>query len=178
MSMNFLAFTYKIPSEPSKNRVYIWRAVKELGAVYLQQGVALLPYEEKLYETLRNLRDQVNSFGGKSTLSQLSFLNTDDEEDIILEFKKQINEEYTEFQNNCQRLIYELDRETENDNFLFSELEEGEEELKKLQRWYTKINRRMYFKTENEEKAKEILEKAKCRLQQYSNIVYEKEEIK
>lgn len=178
MNINFLTFTYKIPREPSKNRVYIWRSVKELGAVYLQQGVALLPYEENLYKILQDLREQVNSLGGKSTLSQLNFLNEEDEKDIILEFKEQINEEYNELQDNCQRLIYELDRETENEKFQFSELQEGEEELKKLQRWHDKINKRNYFNSESEEKAKEMLEKAKYRLQQYSDDVYKNEEEK
>lgn len=178
MSIKFLTFTYKIPREPSKNRVYIWRAIKDLGAVYLQQGVALLPYEENLYEILQNLREQVNAFGGKSTLSQLSFLNSEDENSIIMEFKEQINEEYNELQNNCQRLIYELDRETENEKFQFSELQEGEEELKKLQRWYEKVRKRDYFNSESQDKAKEMLEKSKYRLQQYSDDVYKREEEK
>lgn len=178
MSINFLTFTYKIAREPSKNRVYVWRAIKDLGAVYLQQGVALLPYEENLYEILQNLRKQVNAFGGKSTLGQLSFLNSEDENDIILEFKEQINEEYNELQNNCQRLIYELDRETENEKFQFSELQESEEELKKLQRWYEKIRKRDYFNSESIDKAKEMLEKSKNRLQQYSDEVYKREEEK
>ena len=176
--MKFFAFTYKIPSEPSKNRVYIWRSIKELGAVYLQHGVALLPYEERLRNTLQNLREQVNSLGGRSTISEINFLNEEDEKEIILEFKKQIDEEFNELKENCKRLIYELDRETENGKFEFSELQENEEELKKFQRWFDKITKRNYFNTENEEKSKEMIEKSKIRLQEYSNEVYKKYEEK
>lgn len=176
MSTNFLTFTYKIPSEPSKNRVYVWRIIKDLGGIYLQHGVALFPYQENLYEILQNLREEVNSLGGKSTLGQLNFINEEDEKNIILEFKQQVNEEYNEFQENCQRLIYELDRETENEKFKFSELEENEEELKKLQRWYDKITKRDYFNSEGKDKAEEVFEKAKVRLQEYSDEVYKRHE--
>lgn len=174
--MKFLTFTYKVPSEPSKNRVYIWRSIKELGAVYLQQGVAVLPYDESLCNTLQKLREQVNSFGGKSTVSQLNFLNEEDEKEIIFEFKKQSDEEYTELEENCERLIYELDRETEKGKFEFSELQESEEEVKKFERWFDKINKRNYFNSGNEEKAKEMIEKSKARLQQYSREVYTRDE--
>ncbi len=93
-----------------------------------------------------------------------------------MEFKQQVNEEYNEFQENCQRLIYELDRETENGKFKFSELEENEEELKKLQRWYDKITKRDYFNSEGKDKAEEVFEKAKVRLQEYSDEVYKRHE--
>lgn len=175
MSIKFLAFTYKIPSEPSKNRVYIWRTIKDLGAVYLQQGVALLPYEENLCNILKKLREEVNNLGGKSTLSELTFINEEDEEKIIAEFHEQINEEYNEFEDNCQRLIYELDRETEIGKFKFSELQESEEDLKKFQRWYSKILNRDYFNSENKDKSKEMFEKARIRLEEYSHEVYKKD---
>lgn len=178
MSINFLEFTYKIPSEPSKNRVHIWRALKELGAIYLQQGVTLLPHDEKLEIILKDLREEVNSLGGKSTLSKLSFLNQADEDDIILEFKEQVDKEYTEFQNNCERFIYEINREIENNNFQFSELEENEEELKKMERWYNKICKRVYFQSQNENKAKEMLGKLKFKLQEYSHKVCKVDEEK
>lgn len=178
MSINFLQFTYKIPSEPSKNRVHIWRALKELGAIYLQQGVTLLPYDEKLERILKDLREEVNSLGGKSTLSKLSFLNQADEDDIILEFKEQIDKEYTEFENNCERFIYEINREIKNNNFQFSELEENEEELKKMERWYNKICKREYFQLQNENKAKKMLEELKFKLQEYSHEVCKVDEEK
>lgn len=172
MSMKFLALTYKVPSNTSKNRVYIWRKIKDIGAVYLQQGVALLPYEERLFEILKNLREEVNNLGGKSTLSELTFVSGEDEKYIVSEFMQQIDEEYSEFEDNCERLIYELDRETEKGKFKFSELEEAEEDLKKFQRWYDKIISRDYFNSESKYKAKEMLEKASIRLQKYSHEVY------
>ena len=176
MSKEFLAFSYKIPSEPSKNRVYVWRMIKELGAVYLQQGVALLPYDESLYSILSNLREQVHSFGGKSTLGKLVFLEEEDEREIIGEFTKQIDEEYIEFINNCQVLIYELEHEFAEGDFNFSEITENEEEYKKYERWFEKITKKDYFKSEKQSDAVRIMNQAREKLQEYSDEVYRRDE--
>ena len=176
MSKEFLAFTYKIPSEPSKNRVYVWRMIKELGAVYLQQGVALLPYDKDLYLVLLNLREQVHTFKGKSTLSKLSFMQEEDEREIVDEFIKQIDGEYMEFIRNCQKSIDELEYENAQGDFDFSEITEGEQEYKKLKQWYDKITQRNYFKSEQQNHAAEILKKAKEKLQEYYDEVYRRDE--
>ena len=39
----WLALSYNVPINPSKARVYVWRKLKEIGAEYFKQGVALLP---------------------------------------------------------------------------------------------------------------------------------------
>ena len=44
----WLLITYKVPAEPSRMRVSLWRKLKELGAVYIQQGAAVLPMTEAL----------------------------------------------------------------------------------------------------------------------------------
>ncbi len=176
MDKEFLTFTYKIPKEPSKNRVAVWRLIKELGAVYLQQGVVLLPYNEDLYSVLRNLREQVNAFGGRATLGIIRFLNEEDEKDIVAEFIKQIDEEYEEFIRNCQHFVDEIDTERTQGDFSFSEIIEHEEEYKKFQRWYETITKKSYFKSEQQVHAIEILKKAKLRLQDFSNEVYQRDE--
>ena len=36
---NWLLLTYKVPAEPAKKRIAIWRRLKGMGAIYLQNGV-------------------------------------------------------------------------------------------------------------------------------------------
>jgi hypothetical protein len=177
VSLRFLSFSYKVPSEPSKNRVYIWRTMKELGAVYLQQGVALLPYADNLCSVLQKLHSEVTELGGKATLSELSFINEADERDILLEFEKLRNEEYEELSDECNRLMYELDCVTEKGKFKFSELEENDEEIVKLKRWHEKITKRDYFKVIGREKAVEMINKAEKRLHEYAEEVYKREKL-
>ncbi len=39
----WLLLVYRVPSEPSNNRVSVWRELKRLGALYLQQCVCIVP---------------------------------------------------------------------------------------------------------------------------------------
>ena len=41
--ISWLGLGYNVPVNPSKNRVYVWRKLKEFGASYFKQGVAILP---------------------------------------------------------------------------------------------------------------------------------------
>lgn len=178
MPIEFLSFSYKVPSEPSKNRVYIWRALKNLGAIYLQQGVALLPNREDILVKLNKLDSLVKeSFEGKSTLSKLQFINEVDENDIISEFTNQSLDEYDEFIKNCKHLIYEIDIEINMENFNFSELEEVEGNLKKLKLWLKKIKNRDYFNTPNSKDAELFLDEVETKINLFASLVYKKENI-
>jgi len=41
--LSWLLLTYKVPSEPAAKRIALWRRLKGMGGVYLQNGVCLLP---------------------------------------------------------------------------------------------------------------------------------------
>jgi hypothetical protein len=55
----WLALSYHLPGEPSRLRIAVWRRLKELGAVYWQQGVAILPMTEESERAFRGLREEV-----------------------------------------------------------------------------------------------------------------------
>jgi hypothetical protein len=59
-----LLLTYKIPPEPSKKRVAIWRRLKGMGAVYLQSGVCLLPKTDEHVRRLKMLENDITGMGG------------------------------------------------------------------------------------------------------------------
>ena len=42
-SRMWLLLAYKVPRDPSAARVYVWRKLKKLGAVALQDAVWVLP---------------------------------------------------------------------------------------------------------------------------------------
>ncbi|WP_422802545.1 Chromate resistance protein ChrB [Sulfitobacter pontiacus] len=57
--MTWILLTYKVPPEPAARRVALWRKLKSMGAVYLQNGVCLLP---ETSESPRFYRRPVASF--------------------------------------------------------------------------------------------------------------------
>ena len=60
--IRWLALGYSVPVNPSKNRVYVWRKLKEYGAEYFKQGVALLPYNRQSYTRFKYLLGKIVEF--------------------------------------------------------------------------------------------------------------------
>ncbi|MEG6566336.1 Chromate resistance protein ChrB [Thermoanaerobacterium saccharolyticum] len=178
MNNKWLAISYKLQSEPSKNRVYVWRKIKEMGAAYLQQGVALLPYTEEFLQELQKLHREITEMGGEASVTNLSFINEEDEKRIIDEFNRLRNEEYEEIAEQCERLIYELDRETQKGKFTFTEIEENEQELDKIHKWMDKVSARDYFEASGRVNTENMIEQATKRLHEYSEEVYQRDALK
>ncbi len=59
---------YRIPREPSRHRVAVWRKLRDLGALYLQDGVAALPEDAVTREQMEWLQLRVWEAGGEATL--------------------------------------------------------------------------------------------------------------
>ena len=59
-NITWLLLTYKVPAEPSARRIAIWRKLKGMGAIYLQNGVCVLP---KADDHICELRVVEHEFG-------------------------------------------------------------------------------------------------------------------
>lgn len=64
----WLLFLYKVPHEPSTRRVYVWRKLKRLGAVLLQDAAWALPMVSTNLEQLQKLSGEVEDLGGEAVL--------------------------------------------------------------------------------------------------------------
>ena len=76
----WLLLVYRVPPEPSRLRSAVWRRLKSLGAIYLQNSAAALPVSvgaERAMRKLRNwyakvrARDAFGSSGAAPTLAAL-----------------------------------------------------------------------------------------------------------
>lgn len=66
--VRWLILIYHLPREPSRYRVAVWRKLKALGAIYLQDGVAALPEDAVTREQLEWLQLRVREDWGEATL--------------------------------------------------------------------------------------------------------------
>ena len=64
----WVLLVYRIPREPSRHRVAVWRKLKDLGALYLQDGVAALPEDAVTREQMEWLQLRIREAGGEATL--------------------------------------------------------------------------------------------------------------
>lgn len=94
--MKWLLLAYKIPREPSASRVYVWRKMKQLGAVLLQDAVWVLPESERTQERFQWLAAEITELGGEVTLWKSDLLYATDELALQREFEDQVGVLYTE----------------------------------------------------------------------------------
>ena len=81
--LTWLALGYSIPMNPSRNRVYVWRKLKEFGAEYFRQGVALLPNRKNALAQFTALAEKIRSFGGTASLMEMRFVDPADERMLV-----------------------------------------------------------------------------------------------
>ncbi len=64
----WLLLTYKLPSEPSRPRVYVWRKLKRLGAINIYEAVWVLPENFRTREQLQWLAVEIQEMGGEAVV--------------------------------------------------------------------------------------------------------------
>jgi CRISPR/Cas system-associated endoribonuclease Cas2 len=142
---SWLLLTYKVPSEPAKKRVALWRRLKGLGAVYLQNGVCLLPKTDDHARRLKMLANDISEMDGESVILETVALDKSQEEKVVSRFKADRDEEYREFLGKCTDFESEIAKETAACHFTYAELEENDVDLKKLQSWLEKIRKLDFY---------------------------------
>ena len=175
MQENWLIFTYKVPSEPSRKRAYVWRQLKQLGAVYLQQAICVLPERADVADALAQLGIRVAEMDGESTVFQTSAPNPAWLERVVAASRDARDEEYAEVVENIERMEAELARETAAGKFTFAELEELDSDIERLRRWLARVQARDYFHGTREAEAVDRLEAATRSLEAFTTTVYERE---
>jgi len=170
---DWLLVIYRVPSEPSTARVAVWRKFKKFGALYIQQSVVILPFLDSLFEGVLKICEEVRGFGGDFIILQSKFTDAESQSQIIQEFNKQRDIEYAEIIEKCNDFFKEINYEIGRENFTYAELEENEDELEKLFKWYEKVKERDFFKSELQSKTEEYLKKAKDMFESFSQKVYE-----
>src|SRR3712207_4878461 len=90
----WLIVVYQLPREPSRHRVAVWRKLKTLGALYLQDGVAALPEDAVTREQLEWLQLRVREAGGEATLWEAAPGTVAEERELVESFRSSRDEAY------------------------------------------------------------------------------------
>ena len=138
---SWILLAYKVPPEPAKKRIALWRKIKSLGAVYLQNGVCLLPKTDDHMRRLKIVENEISEMDGEAVLLETVGLDRAQEEKLLARFNADRNEAYQEFLERCAGFEAEIARESAAGKFTFAELEENDEDLKKLASWLEKISK-------------------------------------
>src|SRR5882757_1977902 len=86
---SWLLLIYRLPSDSSHARVTVWRQLKRLGALYVQQAVCVLPDRPELRESLEKVRQRLDELGGSSIFLTLTDVEDDAPEQFVEGFLSQ-----------------------------------------------------------------------------------------
>src|SRR5258706_11091920 len=91
---SWLLLHYKLPTQPSALRVYIWRKLKRLGAILLNDAVWVLPDTPRTAEHFQWLLTEIQEVKGDANLWRSNLVLGVREEALIKQFKEQVDIEY------------------------------------------------------------------------------------
>jgi hypothetical protein len=126
-------------------RVQVWRKLRSLGALYLQQSVCLLPELEETTRQVRRLLDRVRQHGGSARTLRVTFPDPAEQQQVLGEFNAARDAEYAEILERLPAFHEELDLERARGRATYAEVEESEADLDRFHAWLAKISARDYF---------------------------------
>ena len=90
----WLLLAHKLPREPSSGRVGVWRKLKKLGAIALQDAVWVLPYTPQAIEQFRWLAAEIVELDGEASLWESRHLLGGQDEQLVKQFESQVEGPY------------------------------------------------------------------------------------
>lgn len=133
---HWLLLHYKLPSKPSALRVYVWRKLKRLGAILLNEAVWILPDTPRTAEQFQWLAVEIQEKRGDVVLWRSNLILGQSEGMLIEKFRQQVDSEY-------KTLMKLLDRK--------------QPDISKISQEYQQVITRDYFQSEMGKQVKERL---------------------
>jgi hypothetical protein len=166
----WLVLIYRVPSEPTRLRAAVWRRIKSLGAIYLQNSAAALPRSLAAQRALRKLRSEILDMSGTAVLLSCDVLAG--EQEIRSAFQAARDDEYEEITDKCQDFLAEVKKEYTANHFTYAELEENEVDLAKLKSWLDRVRQRDVFGAAGRQAAEQQVTECEQVLEAYAARVY------
>jgi DNA-binding transcriptional regulator PaaX len=170
----WLVLIYRVPSEPSRLRSAVWRRLKSLGAIYLQNSAAALPASVGNERAMRKLRSQILDMEGTAALLSCRVLAG--EQEVRASFQAARNDEYEEIVDRCEDFLGQVKKEYVANHYTYAELEENEVDLVKLRTWFARVRARDAFGATGRPEAEKSLQACQQSLDDYAARVYAEEE--
>jgi hypothetical protein len=158
----WLILVYHLPREPSRHRVAVWRKLKALGALYLQDGVAALPEDAVTREQLEWLQLRIQEAGGEATLWEALPNTVSEGRGLIAAFRDAREEGYRTVIESAERIRRKAELGGDGAS-LFEDLARNEREFRAERR-------RDYFRSPLRAEAAEALRAARRTLKEGADI--------
>jgi len=162
----------RLPVEPSRHRVAVWRELRRAGALSLGQSVWALPATPAFEEALGRAVGLIERGGGDAVVLRAEGRDPEQAGRLRAMFTASREDEWREFLAECRKYEAELDTEVAREKFTLAELDEEEQSLDRLRRWYRDLKLRDLFVAPSAGEAEQRLRQCQTRLEDFADRVY------
>ena len=162
----------RLPTEPSRHRVAVWRELRRTGAVPLGQGSWAVPDVAAFTEGINRVVEMADRGDGEVVVLSAAGRSERDEARLVALFTNEREDEWSEFIADCAKFDAEIDREIGQAKFTLAELEEEEQSIERLRRWHRTIKSRDIFGAPSAAEADQQLKHCQERLADYTERVF------
>jgi hypothetical protein len=169
----WVVLVYRVPTEPASRRIGVWRDLKRMGALYVQQCVCIFPQRSDLAAEIERVVAKIVGMEGEYTLFDVPRLREGDEEKIVAAFRALRNKEYAEIVEECEtKFVKEVEFEHFRQNYTFEETEEIAQDLEKIRRWFARVVERDWFGADGRGAVEAWIERCAELLSDFEQEVY------
>jgi hypothetical protein len=170
----FLVLIYRMPATPTAGRVAVWRNLKKIGAVYLQDSACVIPDTAALRRELSPILERIDAADGRYHLLPVRRLPAAEEEKLVGLFMAQTADHYREIIENCEvDFLKEIEFEHFRKNFTYEEAEEIRMDFEKICTWFERVRERDWFGAPNRDEARAWLQRCERLLEDFEERVFE-----
>ena len=168
----WLVLVVRVPAEPSRHRVAVWRELRRIGALSLGQGAWVVPDAPVFADGVARVIELATRGEGEVLALDAAGRADADAARVEALFTAERAEEWAEFVADCAKFDAEIDKEIRTRKFTMAELEEEEQSLERLRRWYRDIKARDIFGAPAATEAEARLKHCADRLADYTEQVF------
>lgn len=162
----------RVPANPSRHRVAIWRELRRIGAVSLGGGTWIVPAAPVFADGLATVAELVERAEGSVLTLDAHPRGEADIEALAAEFNTARAAEWAEFISECEKFEAEIAKEHRIGKFTLAELDEEEHSLDRLRRWWRDLKARDIFAVAEGSDAEGRLKRCTQVLETYADEVY------
>ena len=162
----------RLAGEPSRLRVGVWRELRRVGAVPLAHGVWAMPATPVFTAAVDTAREVARRGNGELVCVEVIARDDDSANALRVAFAAARTEEWTEFDADCDKFDAEIAKEIGKQKFTLAELEEEEQSLERLRRWYRDLKMRDVLELPQARAAEQHLKHCAEILEDYADQVY------
>jgi hypothetical protein len=91
----WILLSSRLPRQPSRLRLGVWRRLKRLGAILVHDAVWMLPADAKTREAFEWLADEIAEQGGTAWVWEAAGLSPAQDREAVEQFRREADARYT-----------------------------------------------------------------------------------